>query len=150
MVVARYPVPPVIRAADIVAKVGLVGLLVFALLFPDASHMREKAAGLRAVVYPALAFTVPAIWLLHWRERASFPWLADLLVTVTCFSDILGNGMDLYDTVVWFDDWMHLMNTGAARRGGRPADHAPLLIPGPGPRTGVGGRGDRGHRVGDR
>lgn len=112
MVVARYPVPPVIRAADIVAKVGLVGLLVFALLFPDASHMREKAAGLRAVVYPALAFTVPAIWLLHWRERASFPWLADLLVTVTCFSDILGNGMDLYDTVVWFDDWMHLMNTG--------------------------------------
>jgi hypothetical protein len=20
--------------------------------------------------------------------------------------------MDLYDTVVWFDDWMHLMNTG--------------------------------------
>jgi hypothetical protein len=25
---------------------------------------------------------------------------------------ILGNRMDLYDTVVWFDDWMHLMNTG--------------------------------------
>jgi len=25
---------------------------------------------------------------------------------------VLGNRMDLYDTVVWFDDWMHLMNTG--------------------------------------
>ena len=35
------------------------------------------------------------------------PWLPDLLITITCFTDILGNRMDLYDTVVWFDDWMH-------------------------------------------
>ena len=41
-----------------------------------------------------------------------FPWLPDLLITITCFTDVLGNRMDLYDTVVWFDDWMHVMNTG--------------------------------------
>jgi predicted anti-sigma-YlaC factor YlaD len=74
--------------------------------------MEGEAAGLRTVAYPVLAFTVPVIWWVAWRDRASFPWLADLLVTITCFSDILGNRMDLYDTIVWFDDWMHFMNTG--------------------------------------
>ena len=33
-------------------------------------------------------------------------------MTITCFTDILGNRMDLYDSIVWFDDWMHFMNTG--------------------------------------
>jgi len=107
-----YPTPPLVRTANVSAKAGLLLLLCFALLFPDSSHMRDKAAGLRAVAYPMLAFTVPAIWTLLWKDRASFPWLADLLVTITCFSDILGNRLDLYDSVVWFDDWMHFMNTG--------------------------------------
>jgi hypothetical protein len=34
------------------------------------------------------------------------------MVTLSCFTDTLGNRMDLYDTIVWFDDWMHFMNTG--------------------------------------
>ncbi len=110
--VARYPAPPLIRATDVTAKVVLGWLLVSALIDPDLANLRDKAAEARAVAYPLLAFTVPAIWLLWWKERASFPWLADLMVTVTCFSDILGNRMDLYDTVVWFDDWMHFANTG--------------------------------------
>ncbi len=112
MVIARYPTPPVIRAADVTAKLVLVWLLANALADPDTANLRDKAAGARAVAYPLLAFTVPAIWLLWWKDRASFPWLADLMVTITCFSDILGNRMDLYDRVVWFDDWMHFMNTG--------------------------------------
>lgn len=111
-VIARYPTPPVIRAADVTAKFILVWLLVNALVDPDTANLRDKAAGARAVVYPLLAFTVPAIWLVWWKDRASFPWLADLMVTITCFSDILGNRMDLYDTIAWFDDWMHFMNTG--------------------------------------
>lgn len=111
-VLARYPAPPLIRAADVTAKLMLVWLLVGALIDPDTANLRDKAAEARAVGYPLLAFTVPAIWLLWWKERASFPWLADLMVTITCFSDVLGNRMDLYDTVVWFDDWMHFMNTG--------------------------------------
>jgi hypothetical protein len=110
--VVSYPIPPVLRSANIAAKAGLVLLLVFALLFPDASHLRDKAAGARAIVYPMLAFTVPVIWTLYWKERASFPWLADFLITITCFTDILGNGLNLYDSILWFDDWMHFMNTG--------------------------------------
>ena len=34
------------------------------------------------------------------------------MVTMTCFTDVLGNRMNLYDEVVWFDDWMPFMNTG--------------------------------------
>ncbi len=33
-------------------------------------------------------------------------------MTITCFSDTLGNRLDLYDTIRSFDDWMHFINTG--------------------------------------
>jgi hypothetical protein len=111
-VVTVEPTPSVARVANVLAKSALVLLLVLAMLYPESGNMRDKAAGLRAVIYPLLSFALPVIWWLHWRERVSFPWLPDLMVTVTCFTDILGNRMDLYDTVVWFDDWMHFMNNG--------------------------------------
>ena len=97
---------------DLIAKTGLVTLLFLSLVFPDLGNVEDKAAGLRALAYPLLAFTVPIVWWVFWRDRASFPWVADLLVTSTCFTDTLGNRLDLYDSVVWFDDLMHFMNTG--------------------------------------
>ncbi|MGA8987529.1 hypothetical protein [Aeromicrobium sp.] len=117
VVAIRHVAPPVVRSLDLTAKAFLIVLLVTALLFPDLGNMREKAAGLRAVTYPLLAFTIPVLWFTFWRDRASFPWVADLLVTVTCFTDTLGNRMNLYDTISWFDDWMHFMNTGLLAAG---------------------------------
>jgi hypothetical protein len=111
-IAVRYPTPTLVRTADGTAKGLLVLLLLLAVIDPDGSHLRDKAAEARAIGYPLVSFTVPAIWLLFWKDRASFPWLADLLVTLTCFTDILGNRMDLYDTVLWFDDLMHFANTG--------------------------------------
>lgn len=108
----RHATPSLVRGMDVIAKTGLLLLLVLAVAYPDLGHMEDKAAGLRAITYPLLAFTVPVIWYVRWRERSSFPWAADLLITITCFTDTLGNRMDLYDSVVWFDDWMHFMNTG--------------------------------------
>lgn len=110
--VATHPAPSVVRALDLLAKAGLVLLLGVALTHPDLGHLRGKAAGLRAVTYPMLAFVIPVAWWTLWRDRAAFPWLSDLFVTITCFTDILGNRMDLYDSIRWFDDWMHFMNTG--------------------------------------
>ncbi len=104
--------PTVARGLDLAAKVALVLLLVAALSHPDLGHLKDKGAGARAIGYPMLAFTLPAVWLLWWRDRGPFPWLADLLVTLTCFTDVLGNRMDLYDAIVWFDDVMHFINTG--------------------------------------
>ncbi len=107
------PVTPALaKTANVAAKSLLVLLLALALLYPDQANLRDKAGGLRAIGYPLASFTVPLLWWTLWRERMSFPWLPDLLITITCFTDILGNRMDLYDTVVWFDDWMHFMNTG--------------------------------------
>ena len=42
-----------------VAKSVLVILLALALLFPEQSHLRDKAAGLRAIGYPIASFLVP-------------------------------------------------------------------------------------------
>ncbi|MGH1563307.1 hypothetical protein [Mumia sp. DW29H23] len=108
----RHPVPALLRRLDIAAKILLVLMLASALAFPEVGNLEDKGALPRAIAYPMLAFTVPVVWHVWWRERASFPWLADFLITITCFTDILGNRMDLYDTIVWFDDWMHFMNTG--------------------------------------
>ncbi|WP_229052292.1 hypothetical protein [Aeromicrobium sp. Leaf350] len=101
-----------VRQLDIAAKAILLVLLVGALIAPDMGNMQDKGAWWRAVGYPALAFTLPLLWALYWRERMSFPWLADLCITIPCFSDILGNRLDLYDRIWWFDDWMHFFNTG--------------------------------------
>lgn len=111
VVIATPATPTVAKTANAFAKAALVMLLALALLYPDQSHLRDKAAGMRAVGYPLASFAVPFLWWTLWRDRMSFPWLPDLLITLTCFTDILGNRMDLYDTVVWFDDWMHFMNT---------------------------------------
>lgn len=108
----RHPTPPLVRGLDVGAKLVMVVLLAATMLFPGWGNMEDKAAGVRAVTYPLLSFTVPVVWYVFWRERASFPWVADLLVTITCFTDVLGNRMNLYDTIVWFDDWMHFVNTG--------------------------------------
>ncbi|GAA4816337.1 hypothetical protein ACFQ0K_07885 [Nocardioides caeni] len=108
----RYPAPTVIRTADVLAKGMLVLLLLMVVIDPDGSNLRNKAAEARAIGYPLLSFTIPMIWLLAWKERFSFPWLPDLMITVTCFTDILGNRMDLYDSISWFDDLMHYVNTG--------------------------------------
>jgi hypothetical protein len=110
--IERSVTPTLAKTANVLAKGALVLLLAFAVVYPDQAHLRDKAAGMRAIGYPLISFTVPVLWWTLWRDRISFPWLPDLLITITCFTDILGNRMDLYDTVVWFDDWMHFMNTG--------------------------------------
>ena len=104
--------PGFARPLDILAKAGLVVLLWAALAYPELGHLRGKGATARAIGYPLVAFLLPLAWFVFWRGRAPFPWLADLLITFTCFSDILGNRMDLYDTIRSFDDWMHLVNPG--------------------------------------
>jgi len=111
-VVEHAATPTIARSANVFAKGALVLLLFLAVTYPEQGNLRDKAAGMRAVGYPLISFTLPLLWWTLWRERMSFPWLSDLLITLTCFTDILGNRMDLYDAVVWFDDAMHFVNTG--------------------------------------
>lgn len=90
-------------------KALLVLSLVLVVVDPGWGNLEGKAPVARALVYPLPAFAVPIWW--WWRRPARpYPVSADLLLTLVCFSDILGNRLDLYDTVVWFDDAIHLLN----------------------------------------
>lgn len=105
-----------LRVADLVVKALLVVLLVAALLYPDLSGLKEKAGTARLVVYPIGMLAVPVWWWLRGRHRRArgeaggFPWAADLLVTLPWLLDTLGNRLNLFDTVGWWDDAMHFLN----------------------------------------
>ena len=91
----------------VVLDVGAKALLVLALsrvaLDPAWGNLEGKSPGTRALTYPLLAFLVPLAHLLR-RPGRPYPWLADLMITVPAFSDILGNRLDLFDQLLWFDD----------------------------------------------
>lgn len=104
--------PAWVVVLDVGAKLLLLLAVAMVALDPAWGNLEGKAPGTRAVTYPLLALVVPLAH--HLRRRpARYPWLADLLVTFPAFSDILGNRMDLYDRVVWFDDFMHFLATGS-------------------------------------
>lgn len=118
------PAPPWVVVTDLAAKVLLLLAVSRVAIDPDWGNLEGKAPVARAVTYPMLALVVPV---LHARRvlrsggRVAgdvardhpYPWGADLLVTVPAFSDLLGNRLDLYDRVTWFDDAIHLTNTAA-------------------------------------
>lgn len=106
----RGETPAWVVVLDVLAKVLLMLLLARVVVDPGWGNLEGKAPMTRALTYPLLAFVIPAAHLLGARSR--YPWAADLLLTVPGFSDILGNRLDLYDRVVWFDDLIHLVNTG--------------------------------------
>jgi hypothetical protein len=102
--------------ADVAVKLALVALILVAIAYPDLGNVRGKAAPLRAIAYPAGVLIVPAIWWFRFRSRP-FPWLGDLLVSLPWFTDTLGNRLNLFDALSWFDDWMHFMNWGLLTAG---------------------------------
>lgn len=71
--------------------------------------------GYRLVAYPVLVALVPlVVWNRHRRgaahrsRRSWYPWLVDLCATLPFLFDSLGNAANLYDTVTWWDDAMHV------------------------------------------
>ena len=97
--------------ADLAVKVGTLGLLVLALAMPDWERFSDKAMAARAVVYPLGLLVVPVAWLLVRRTReTTFPVLADLLLSLPWGIDLLGNALDAFDALPWFDDVAHLVN----------------------------------------
>jgi uncharacterized membrane protein YjdF len=90
-------------------KLVLVVFLIRLALDPAWGNLEGKAPLGRAIIYPCLGLVVPVVHLVVGQGRP-FPWRADLLVTLAGFSDILGNRLDLYDRIAWFDDGIHFMN----------------------------------------
>lgn len=100
----------VLAVATLAVKGVLLVMLALVLLDPTWGHLEGKVPVARALLYPAVALVVPACRLLR-PTPTPYPWLSDLLFTLAGFTDILGNRLDLYDRIWWFDDLIHLTVT---------------------------------------
>jgi hypothetical protein len=104
---------------DAVVKLSLVVLLAFG-AFSGLERFAGKAFGWRLVGYSAVALLVPAIWALRGR-RSPYPYAIDSLFVLPFLIDTIGNALNLYDTVDWWDDANHFVNwailTGAVAVG---------------------------------
>jgi len=98
-----------LAAANLAAKVALVLLLLFAVTHRDWDQFHGKAMVGRALTYPIAALIVPVWWLLRGRPRP-YPHAIDLLVVAPFLIDTLGNALNLYDSISWWDDLNHLVN----------------------------------------
>lgn len=97
----------------VAAKAALLLLLLTALIWPDLSGIKGKASTARLIVYPLGAMVLPLWWFAYGRARSKlhkrFPWHADLLMTLPWLIDLLGNRLNLFDTIDWWDDAMHFI-----------------------------------------
>jgi hypothetical protein len=93
---------------DVAVKLVLVVLLAFGAL-SGLERFAGKAFGWRLFGYSIAALLVPAIWIVRGR-RPPYPYLADILFVLPFLIDTIGNALDLYDTIDWWDDANHFVN----------------------------------------
>jgi hypothetical protein len=93
---------------NVAVKAALVGLLAFG-AFSGLEQFEGKAFGWRLLGYPLAAIVVPIGWWLAGR-RPPYPYLMDVLLVSPFLVDVVGNTLDLYDTIEWWDDLNHFVN----------------------------------------
>jgi hypothetical protein len=93
---------------DLSVKVTLILLLAFG-AFSGLERFAGKAFGWRLIGYSVAALLVPAIWAARGR-RSSYPYAADTLFVLPFLIDTIGNALNLYDTIDWWDDANHFVN----------------------------------------
>ncbi|HJU87136.1 MAG TPA: hypothetical protein VJ788_07205 [Gemmatimonadota bacterium] len=91
---------------NVAAKLVLVALLYYGMTHLELDRFRGKAMGARAALYPISIVVIPLVWALRGR-RPPYPHLADIFLASPFIIDVAGNALDLYNTVVWFDDVAH-------------------------------------------
>lgn len=99
---------------DLVVKAALVALLLFG-AFSGLDRFEGKAFGGRAIAYPIATLIVPFGWWIVARRsgrRPDYPYLLDILLVLPFLIDTVGNALDLYDTIGWWDDANHFVNWG--------------------------------------
>ncbi len=88
--------------------------LAVATFVPGLDQFEGKAFGARLVAYPALMLVTPALWWAlrhrHGSPTSSVPWPAFALIMTPFLIDVTGNTLNLYDSVVWWDDANHFVN----------------------------------------
>jgi hypothetical protein len=89
-------------------KALFVGLLAFG-AFSGLDQFDGKAFGWRLLLYPIAALIVPVAWRLR-GSPPPYPYAADMLLVAPFLVDVAGNALDLYDSIVWWDDLNHFVN----------------------------------------
>jgi hypothetical protein len=94
-----------------------VAQLAVAEWWPGIDRFADKAFGARLLAYPLLMLVAPASW---WLARSRFrrtrptngtpAYGAFALVMLPFLIDVTGNSLDLYDSIVWWDDFNHYVN----------------------------------------
>ena len=92
----------------VAVKAVLIGLLLVG-AFSGLQQFEGKAFLWRLITYPIAAFVVPVVWAVTGR-KSLFPYAVDILLTLPFLIDTVGNALDLYDTIWWWDDANHLVN----------------------------------------
>jgi hypothetical protein len=90
-------------------RVALVALLVFGVVRQDLPQFDGKGVVARLIAYPLLTAAVPIVWAARGR-RGSYPADVDCLVLAPFLIDTVGNALNLYDTISWWDDLNHFVN----------------------------------------
>ena len=101
------------RATALGLRMLLLALALGLLLVPGVPWLQGKGMVGRAVFYPLGSLVLPVGWWLTRGRRgtaSSYPWAADILLTLPFVTDLLGNYANLFDRVAWFDDAMHAVN----------------------------------------
>jgi hypothetical protein len=99
------------RRLNILLKLVLLGLLVHAAYFAELPQYKNKAVGLRLIFYPiaaALTYLICRGLLYRRFRKQPYPYLIDICLTFVVAFDLLGNTLNLYNTLEWWDDLMHL------------------------------------------
>jgi len=111
---AARPLPPLLGPL-LGLKLLFAACCVFIMLRMELPQLQGKAMWERMAAYPLLVAAVPVAWLLlrrAGRPVGGYPFVPDFLLTLGIVLDLLGNIFDLYDSVFWYDDLMHLLNWG--------------------------------------
>jgi len=104
---------PAVFWLDVAVKAALIGLLLVAVLWPDLPQFEGKAMTGRALTYPLAAIIVPFVWWIWGRSRSwSYPYGVDICLVLPFLIDVVGNALDLYDSIDWWDDLNHFVNWG--------------------------------------
>ena len=88
-------------------------LLVATFAGSDLPQFAGKGFGARLLAYPLLMLVVPALWLARRRGHpasSGVPWTAFALVMAPFLVDVTGNTLNLYDSLLWWDDANHFVN----------------------------------------
>ncbi len=101
-----------VKYSNIAVKLLLIGLFVHYLLFPDLPQYQNKGMEARLILYPLLVFSVFIVYSIikmFSGKKVAYPHLADLFISLAFTIDMLGNTLNLFDRIQWWDDLMHLV-----------------------------------------